>query len=232
MVSRDAVLQGLLALFEAPRYLEIGVAHGTTFHRVQARRKVAVDPSFRFDVAAAREENPSAAYHEVRSDTYFGEIVGPDEQFDVINIDGMHTAEQALRDLLNALSCLAPGGLIVIDDVKPSSHLAAMPDPVRFMRVKKSLGSTERNWMGDVYRVVYFIDSFLQQLSWRTVAENHGQTILWRRRRPQVTERGIAAVAAKSFDDLMLEQAVLRPAPYQTILEEVRRDAPRPAGVA
>jgi hypothetical protein len=97
MPTRDAVLQGLLALFAAPSYLEIGVSKGVTFHRIQARRKVAVDPRFRFDVAAARKENPSASYHEVPSDVYFGTIVDPGERFDVIYLDGLHTAEQTLR---------------------------------------------------------------------------------------------------------------------------------------
>jgi hypothetical protein len=227
MLTRDAVLQGLLALFEAPSYLEVGVSKGVTFHRIRARRKVAVDPRFRFDVTAARKENPSASYHEVPSDAYFGTIVDPGERFDVINLDGLHTAEQTLRDLLNALFHLAPDGVIVIDDVKPSSHLAAIGDLARVAKLRKVLGSADGSWMGDVYKVVYFIDSFLQQLSWRTVAENHGQAVVWRARRPQAAGRTIAAVGAKSFDDLALEPAVLRRAPYQTILDEIRRDRAR-----
>jgi hypothetical protein len=87
--------------------------------------------------------------------------------------------------------------------------------------------------MGDVYKVVYFIDTFLQQLSWRTVAENHGQAVVWRARRPRVPERRIEVVGTKSFDDLTLEPAVLRRAPYEEILAEIRRTregAPTPAG--
>jgi Methyltransferase domain len=224
MITRDEVLQGLLALYAAPRYLEIGVFRGTTFHNLEAPRKVAVDPAFQFDVAAARRDNPAASYHEVPSDTYFGTIIDPGEQFDVIYLDGLHTAEQTLRDLLNALFHLAPDGIVVIDDVKPTSHLAAIPSHQRFAAIRKRLASPERSWMGDVYKVVYFIDSFLQQLSWRTVAENHGQSVVWRCRRPEVPERRIAEVGAKSFDDLLLEPAVLRRAPYQAILDEIRRD--------
>jgi Methyltransferase domain len=224
MMTRDAVLQGLLALFAAPRYLEIGVSQGATFHSVAAPRKVAVDPVFHFDVEAARRENPDAAYHDVTSDTYFGTIVDPAERFDVIYLDGLHTAEQTLRDLLNALAFLEPGGLIVIDDVRPTTHLAAIPDRRRFAQVREYLGSRSKTWMGDVYKVVFFVDSFLQQLTWRTVAENHGQAVVWRRRRPQVTQRPIAAVGAMSFEDFVPEAAVLRPASYAEIVAEIRAD--------
>jgi hypothetical protein len=224
MITRDAVLQGLLALFEEPRYLEIGVSKGVTFHRIAARRKVAVDPVFRFDVEAARRRNPGAVYHQVGSDTYFGTIIAPDEQFDVINLDGLHTAEQTLRDLLNALPYLQPKGIIVLDDVKPNSHLAAIRDHRHFDRVRRYVGSKDRSWMGDVYKVVFFIDSFLQQFSWRTVAENHGQAVVWRKRRPEVPERRISAVGSKSFEDFVIEAAVLREAGYRDIVDEIRGD--------
>jgi len=224
MMTRDAVLQGLLSLFDAPRYLEIGVNEGVTFHSVVAHRKVAVDPEFMFDVEVARSNNPSAEYHRVTSDEYFGAIVDPHERFDVVYLDGLHTAEQTLRDLLNALVFLEPNGIIVIDDVKPPSHLAAIPDHELFGQVRAFIGSRSKTWMGDVFRVVFFIDTFLQQFSYRTVAENHGQTVLWRKRRREVTGRTIAAAGAKSFEDLVLEFSVLRTAAFQEIVAMIRAD--------
>jgi hypothetical protein len=227
-LTRAEVLQGVLAFFPAPRYLEIGVARGVTFHALKAARKVAVDPAFRFDVPAARQAHPQASYHQVTSDVYFGTIVEPGERFDVIYLDGLHTAEQTLRDLLNALDYLAPEGIIVIDDVKPSNHVAALPDQRRANAVRRLLGSERRGWMGDVFRVLFFVDTFMQQLTWRTVAENHGQSVIWRHRRPEVPERLLTEVSAKSFDDLLLERDVLRRRPYASILEDLRKD--RPAG--
>jgi hypothetical protein len=224
MITRDAVLQGLLSLFAAPRYLEIGVSQGSTFHKVAARQKVAVDPEFRFDVEAARRANPSASYHQVTSDAYFGTIVDPAERFDVIYLDGLHTAEQTLRDLLNALHHLEPKGIIVIDDVRPPTALAAIGDRERFARVREFMASRSKTWMGDVYKVVVFIESFLQQLTWRTVAENHGQAVVWHQRRPQVPDRSIAAVGSMSFEDFVLEATMLRSAPYQEIVREARSD--------
>jgi len=48
------------------------------------------------------------------------------ETFDVISIHGLRPFEQALHDLLNAVAVLRPNGLIVIDDVLPSSQDAAL----------------------------------------------------------------------------------------------------------
>ena len=72
-LARAEVLEGLLALYEDPAYLEVGVSKGVTFHAIRARRKVAVDPRFRFKLAEARRENPEAEFHEVPSDEYFGQ---------------------------------------------------------------------------------------------------------------------------------------------------------------
>ena len=80
--------------------------------------------------------------------------------------------------------------------------------------------------MGDVYKVMFFIESFLQQLSWRTVAENHGQAVVWRRRRAAVPERRLSDVGAMSFDDFIQARSVLQKTPYAEILAEVRAREP------
>jgi methyltransferase family protein len=223
-MPRHEVVQGLLALFEAPRYLEIGVAKGVTFHAVRAAEKVAVDPRFGFDVGAAQAANREARYFEVTSDHYFGQIVAPDERFDLVYLDGLHTAEQTLRDLLNALSYLEPVGIVVIDDVKPVTALAAIPERATFARVRDYLGSRDRAWMGDVYKVVYFVDTFLQQLSYRTVAENHGQAVVWQQRRGQVRPRTIQEVGTQSFEQLVTDLDTLRITPYEEILATIRAE--------
>ena len=81
--------------------------------------------------------------------------------------------------------------------------------------------------MGDVYKVIYFVDTFMQQMSWRTVEENHGQAILWRRPRASVTERRIEAVGLKHFEDLVMEMDVLKITPLESIMEQIRTDLSR-----
>lgn len=127
-MDRPDVIQGLLNLYSNPSYLEVGVNHGITFHAITAARKVAVDPKFNFDVPQARLRPGGATsdYHEVPSDDYFANRPAGD-MFDVIFLDGLHTFDQTLRDLLNAMTCLKPTGAIVIDDVTPSSYAASLP---------------------------------------------------------------------------------------------------------
>ncbi|MCW2768060.1 MAG: hypothetical protein JWO11_4019 [Nocardioides sp.] len=227
VVRRPVVVRNLLALYEQPRYLEIGVCTGHTFHQVEAPYKVAVDPEFRFDPEAAARENPGSTYHQVTSDEYFGSIVGEDEQFDVVFLDGLHTVEQTLRDLTNALPHLQPRGVIVIDDVAPPTYLASLPNRTNFFEVRRHLGSTDQRWMGDVYKLVYFIDTFFQQLTYRTISNNHGQAVVWRDRRTSVTERTLNEIGSLTFEQFALEQDALHLTRFGQIVKEVRASVER-----
>jgi len=227
-VLRSEVVQGILDLFPEPAYLEIGVSQGITFDAVRARRKVAVDPAFQFDVAVAAAQNPNAEYHPVTSDRFFGGIVAADERFELIYLDGLHTLEQTLRDFTNALHFLRPGGVIVVDDVYPNSYVASLRSISEFRAMRKALKIAAKSWMGDTYRLVYFIDSFHQQLTFRTVGDNHGQLVVWEARRPEVRERTVEEVGRYPYEKTVLNKAVLRFAPFGEILAELRERV-RPA---
>jgi Methyltransferase domain len=139
-IGRAGVVRRLVAHYDQPRYLEIGVCEGRTFDRVEAPVKVAVDPEFRFDHTSAERRVPGTTYHQITSDEYFGRVVEPDARFDVIYLDGLHTVEQTLRDLLNALPHLQSQGVILIDDVRPPTELAAIADRQEFFRVRSAAG--------------------------------------------------------------------------------------------
>lgn len=221
-MKRDRVVQAVLDCFKEPTYLEVGVFQGRTFHQLKATHKVAVDPAFRFDVDAARAENPDAEYHGVPSDAYFAGAKG--RMFDVIFLDGLHTFEQTLRDLMNALVHLADGGVVIVDDVKPSSYGASLPRLDKIRVVKAALNEN-LDWMGDVYRLVYFIDTFMPAYSYATVEENHGQLVMWRAPRQPVTERSVESVARKTFADLLHELDVLKIKPLAQILRDAHLSA-------
>lgn len=183
-----------------------------------ATQKTAVDPHFLLDVEQASSQNPDASYHEVPSDDYFGAYAEP---FDVIYLDGLHTLEQTLRDFTSALELLTPRGVIVIDDVLPNSHFAALPDLDEFLTFRAANYVAEDSWMGDVYRLVFMIDSFFQQVSFRTTEDNHGQLVVWRAPRPSVTERRIEDISRLGFEALLKQGDVLRRAPLHVIRAEV-----------
>lgn len=223
-MERFEVNQRLLDLYPDPAYLEIGVSHGLTFHGLRAGRKVAVDPLFQFDLKAARTANPGATYHQVPSDEYFTRVRHPDERFDLIFVDGLHTFDQTLRDLLNATSCLTPTGVIVIDDVMPISYAASLPDFDSSFALRQSTGDSNPAWMGDVYRLIFFIRDYLAAFSYATIAENHGQTVLWPLVRPHtVAPRNVEAIARLGYVDAVLERDAFNVRSFDEIEADVRR---------
>lgn len=223
-MERSEVLRPILALFKAPRYLEIGVRAGETFFALSAVHKVAVDPNFEFDVEAARAREPHSQFFEAASDRFFGELIEPDAKFDVIYIDGLHTFEQTLRDFCNSVCVLADRGVIVIDDVVPNSYASSLPNLLASVRLKEALGDPDRSWMGDVYRLVFFIDTFFQQLDFATVIENHGQLVVWRQRRAAayLKARTVEEIATLPFESTRLEREALRFRNYGEIIEALR----------
>ncbi len=56
------------------------------------------------------------------SDDLFLEIIEKDLKFDVIFVDGYHTAEQVEKDILNAWQCLNKGGKIVLENINPPTE--------------------------------------------------------------------------------------------------------------
>jgi hypothetical protein len=216
VLRRDEVIQQLIDLSKDARYLEIGVLRGQTFLPVKAKRKVAVDPRFLFDHTQPIE---GGEFHQITSDEYFGTVIKPDERFDVIFLDGLHTSDQTLRDLNNAIIYLAEGGVIVVDDAIPSSYPASLRDRKAFFAMKEGLGIKKGAWMGDVFRLIFFIETFMQAWSYRVVSDNHGQIILWKQRRASVTSRTIEEVAQMEYKDIFTSPPPR--APLTEIIKEI-----------
>jgi hypothetical protein len=134
----------------------------------------------------------------------------------------MHTSEQTIRDLINAVFFLAPQGVVVIDDVFPSSYLASLPDVDEFLKMHKASGEKSGAWMGDVFKLVFFIETFCQQFSFGTINNNHGQLVVWRKPRERVPERTLSKVAQKTYKDVYLEKKSFRFAPLDQILDRLK----------
>lgn len=223
-MQRNQVIQAALDLFDAPSYLEIGVCDGLTFHGVSARRKVAVDPAFRFDTDAARADpaNAGAVYHAITSDDYFNGP-GTNETFDVIFVDGLHTFDQTLRDLLNATERLRPGGVIVIDDVLPMTYGASIRDEHESMIVRDRVENGEKAWMGDVFRLVFFIRDYMPSWRYATTTGNHGQLVMWRQPRGHdVAPLSVEAVSRRDYGDVVRHPEAYRFAAMPDIVAAIR----------
>jgi len=87
-------------------YLEIGCKNDSTFANIRAAKKIGVDPV-------------SGGTHRMLSDDFFATNK---ETFDLVFIDGDHTAEQVLTDFLNAWNVLNKGGIIAMHDCNPATR--------------------------------------------------------------------------------------------------------------
>ena len=122
-------------------FLEIGTAHGETYRKVVAPVRISVDP----DLA-------SMATYRMTSDDFF--YSDNDMVFDIIFIDGLHTAEQAYSDVKNSLRIINRGGVIIMHDCLPTSeamqrHSDTYPGGV---------------WTGDVWKAFVKLRSELPYL--------------------------------------------------------------------
>lgn len=139
MKTRTDLLNHLAEKHQLKRYLEIGVQNTEqNFNKIKCPMKRGVDPN----KCGPVHDDQAKVFH-VTSDKYFEAFGGPDgEKFDLIFIDGLHTAEQVKKDFENALTILSPNGFIVLHDCNPEKEEhTIVPRP------------TERgHWNGDVYR--------------------------------------------------------------------------------
>ena len=220
MLSRVALIQSLLDRCDNPTYLEVGVNVGLTFLNIDASLKIGVDPQFLFDWRQQRSQ--STRLYETTSDCYFGSMAAGHDLFDVIFLDGLHTFEQTLRDLINAIDRLKPRGIVVIDDVLPNSYHASLPDIGIAKSVRTFLKADhDPSWMGDVFKLVFFIDTFFQQYSFATVTESHGQLVMWKSPRSQIVERSVLELAQLQFSDVITKQKIFNIKPFDEILKDI-----------
>ena len=158
-------------------YLEIGVQFGFTLASVEIDSKTGVDPNLRFNPRLA----PEVTLYSTSSDEFFSRL--PEgTKYDFIFLDGLHTFEQTARDFLNALRHLRPGGVIVVDDVVPSSEAKALPDRDESLRRQlEETGSTDGEWFGDVWKLPVAVEKiFAGELEVRTFGYGVcGQAIFW-----------------------------------------------------
>lgn len=147
MKTRTDLLNFLAEKYNLQRYLEIGVQDPKhNFDKIKCAAKNGVDPNV----------IGTPGIYQLTSDEFFhihnlnAEHSGITKIFDLIFIDGLHTAEQVKKDFENSLKVLSPGGFIVLHDCNPEKEehtIVPRPKPVG-------------HWNGDVYRFACSILSY------------------------------------------------------------------------
>jgi len=227
LLSRCEVVQSFLDLFECPAFLEIAAFQSDTFDRAAAHIKVLVDQNSVYEATNRIENWQNIIVFHLTSDQYFYENTHEQTKFDVIYIDGLHTFEQTLRDLLNSIARLNPNGVIIIDDIIPNSYVASLPDLALVSRLWTQMGMQDVSWMGDVFKLVFLIQSSFQQYSYATVEENRGQLVLWPERRPasELVDRKIEHISRLEYSDVIEHEKIFNIRPCAEIVASVKANA-------
>jgi hypothetical protein len=181
MLNRIKIIQRLIGVIEAENYLEIGVNNGACFLRIRAGYKMAVDPSFQ--IAPGRKlkyfiKNPrnfNNQYFEQTSDDFFAsqKSIIQSHKPKLVFVDGLHTYEQALRDVLNSLSFLDDGGIILMHDCNPLTEAAALPAE-SIDDAKRKLKDYGGIWNGDVWKAIVHLRSLHADLEVFVLDCDHG----------------------------------------------------------
>ena len=152
MKTRTDLLNFLAEKYNMEHYLEIGVqVPELNFDRIKIRHKISVDPDPEARAIFCETSDQFFAHWkpvetiEVTSrDSKKREFLRSDQRFDLIFIDGLHTAEQVKKDFENALKILSPNGFIVLHDCNPlKEEHTIVPRPTK-----------TGHWNGDVYKFV------------------------------------------------------------------------------
>ena len=94
------------------RYLEIGVRRPEQNHvRVRAAEKHGVDPDPLGEIS-----------HVMTSDEFFARLPEDADPYDIVLVDGLHLADQVMRDVENALDRLSDGGAVLLHDCNPPTE--------------------------------------------------------------------------------------------------------------
>ncbi len=177
------IIQNIINRTNAKTYLEIGIHKGHTFLRVKAKYKIAVDPYYlistrkKIDRAFKNISNFSAKYYKLTSDEFFARPILT-RGLDVLFVDGLHTFQQALKDVNNSLLHLNQNGVIIMDDCNPPNEAAAYPADSLDHVTSLNLPGWTGEWCGDVWKTICYLRSLNKDLNVFVLDCDHGIVII------------------------------------------------------
>lgn len=173
------LLNALIEKYSLNSYLELGINNpANNFDLISINgvgaypKKVAVDPAYTgWPFLTGHFQNMTSdeffKMHIVDSTTKCGECYEFTEKFDLIFIDGLHTAYQVKRDFENSLNCLSDNGFILIHDVLPENEAGT------------KVPRETRIWWGDVYKFAMTIHQY-PGINFKTFNIDNGCMLVWK----------------------------------------------------
>lgn len=176
MKNRIEIINYLISRFGYKSYLEIGLRNpNDCFIHINCPDKSSVDPGYESVDNFATFKMESDSFFELLSKGNFGNC---ERKWDIIFIDGLHKADQVLRDVNNSLNHLSDGGTIVLHDCNPPSEYYA--------RCDYSDHSTNAGgfWNGTVWKTIYHLRCTNTNIDICVIDEDWGCGIIRRGSQP------------------------------------------------
>lgn len=160
-MTRTQIINQFIELNNYHSYLEIGVHDGSNFHKVVCENKVGVDP-----------DPTSKATVYKTSDDFFK---SNEEKFDIVFIDGLHTAIQLYKDIINSLAVLNPGGAILLHDMLPPNKKA------------QDVPRVQGEWTGDCWMAFVWMRATRPDLVMFTINCDYGVGVIMKGNQEPIT---------------------------------------------
>ena len=151
-MNRTSIINYFIKKIQAKSYLEIGISDGANFRQIHCDKKVGVDPAL---------DSPATIH--LTSDDFFARNT---DYFDVVFIDGWHQADQVKRDILNSLTVLNTGGVIICHDMNPLTEIVQMVPRISL------------NWNGDCWRAFVELRQTRTDLEMFTIDCDEGVSVI------------------------------------------------------
>ncbi|KUJ95301.1 MAG: Methyltransferase family protein [Desulfonauticus sp. 38_4375] len=195
ILNRTTIIQRLIDRFGFKNYLEIGVERGLNFLQIRCPVKYAVDHVCKVPNLDRYER----FFYKMTSDEFFAnpprEIV--DGGLDIVFIDGLHTYEQSLRDVENALRFLKPEGFIVMHDCLPDSPATAAPTLEEARKHPQFKGA----WTGEVYKTILHLRATRDDLFVAVVNTDWGVGIVRRGKPESIIELDLEEIEKMTYEE-------------------------------
>lgn len=107
--DRIRLINSIIYSMKYETYLEVGMAEGATFLNISCTSKESIE---------CKRDTRNRPTFNMTSDEFFKKFKGR-LYYDCIFIDGDHSKEQVMKDIMNSLDCLTPGGCLVLHDTNP-----------------------------------------------------------------------------------------------------------------
>lgn len=155
-MNHTDLLNQLIIKNKLKSYLEIGIGSGQNFTNVIAGIKIGVDPAPLF----------FKGVFQMTSDDFFA-VDTNKQKYDLIFIDGDHTAEQVEKDFNNSLARLNENGFIMIHDCLPENEEGTI------------VPRQTKIWWGDVYKFAMTLGAYTG-ITFKTFNIDNGCCLVWK----------------------------------------------------